>query len=78
MGELINCVCVGGLFCFFFSLMAQDYMQYCTDVMSRRVQHRLSFWFRIALCNSEAKSIASGVQIGTLERQPETLLAVLS
>lgn len=55
--------------------MAQDYMQYCIDVMSREVQYRLSFQFQIVLRNSDVKNIASGVQIGTLEQQ---LLAILS
>ncbi|XP_055554706.1 E3 SUMO-protein ligase PIAS2 isoform X2 [Falco cherrug] len=38
-----------------FSLMEQDYMRYCTDVLSRRAQYRLSFHFQIALCNSEGE-----------------------
>lgn len=53
-------------------------MQYCSDVMSRQVQYRLSFQFQIALRNSDVKNVASGVQMGTLERQPETLLAIFS
>lgn len=30
-------------------------MQYCTDVMSRQAQYRLSFQFQIALRNSECE-----------------------
>lgn len=53
-------------------------MQYCTDAMTRQVQYRLPFQFQVALRNGDVKNIASGVQIGTLELQPETLLAIFS